>query len=105
LTALRTGNVAVTIRISVVLAMPGHQYQLELDVPEGTQARDAVRIAMEAGLIGFGPVDIDPLVAPLGVFSERVTDDEELKAGHRVEIYRPLQQDPKELRRQRARLK
>ena len=95
----------MTIRISVVLAMPDHQYQLELEVPEGTHARDAVRIALEAGLIGFGTVDIDPLAAPLGVFNELVNDDEVLQAGNRVEIYRPLQQDPMELRRQRARLK
>ncbi len=90
------------IDIDVVLAMPVEQFLLSLSVPAGTHAREAVSLALQAGLIGHGRVDIDPLTAPLGIFSERVSDDYVVKAGDRVEIYRPLQQDPKELRRQRA---
>ena len=43
--------------------------------------------------------------APLGVFSTRVTLDTALKPGDRLEIYRPLNSDPKEKRRQRAKRK
>ncbi len=39
----------------------------------------------------------------VGVFSTVVSLDTQVKAGDRVEIYRPLLIDPKEKRRQRAR--
>lgn len=38
----------------------------------------------------------------VGVFSHQVTRDTPVRAGDRVEIYRPLQSDPKEKRKQRA---
>lgn len=85
--------------------MPDQQYRVELTVPLGTQAREAVQLALAADCVSHGNIDIDPLSAPLGVFNELVDDDYALNDGDRVEIYRPLQQDPKELRRQRARLK
>ena len=92
------------LSIEVVLAMPQVQYRQVLNVPKGTCARDAVRLALDAGLIPpGGNVDINPMQAPLGVFSEKVDDDYHCLAGDRVEIYRPLLQDPMELRRQRAR--
>lgn len=95
---------ADTMSIEVILAMPQLQYRLALDVPPGTGAREAVRLALEAGLLPLGAeIDIDPLTAPLGIFSEKVEDDHCCQAGDRVEIYRPLLQDPMELRRQRAR--
>lgn len=40
---------------------------------------------------------------PCGVWGKRVAEDYLLRAGDRVEIYRPLQADPKEARRRRAR--
>ena len=43
--------------------------------------------------------------APFGVFSTRATPDTVLKPGDRLEIYRPLTRDPKERRRQRAKIK
>ena len=46
--------------------------------------------------------EIDPEQCPLGVFGERVGDDYELMHGDRVEIYRPLIADPKEVRKARA---
>jgi putative ubiquitin-RnfH superfamily antitoxin RatB of RatAB toxin-antitoxin module len=92
------------VTVQVVLAMPEVQYQCELQVPAGTTARQAVLLALDAGLIApTASIDINPSGAPLGIFSERVEDDHPCAHGDRVEIYRPLQQDPKELRRQRAR--
>ncbi|NND89682.1 MAG: RnfH family protein [Granulosicoccus sp.] len=93
-----------SIPVEVVLAMPEVQYRVELDVCPGTTAREAVRLAVGAGLIPLDArVDTDPLQAPLGVYSEKVEDNYRCQAGDRVEIYRPLQQDPKDMRRQRAR--
>lgn len=42
---------------------------------------------------------------PVGVFSRAVSLDTLVKAGDRVEIYRPLLLDPMETRRQRAKRK
>jgi len=41
----------------------------------------------------------------VGIFAKQVSYDTVVKAGDRIEIYRPLQIDPKENRRQRARQK
>jgi putative ubiquitin-RnfH superfamily antitoxin RatB of RatAB toxin-antitoxin module len=46
-------------------------------------------------------VAFDP--SRLGIFSRRVTADDLLHDGDRVEIYRPLTLDPKDARRRRAR--
>ncbi|ASJ72460.1 RnfH family protein [Granulosicoccus antarcticus] len=90
--------------VQVVLAMPQVQYLKTLSVPVGTTARELVLMALDAGLVPTtASIDIEPANAPLGVFSESVADDYPCAQGDRVEIYRPLQQDPKELRRQRAR--
>ncbi|MBA2711700.1 MAG: RnfH family protein [Tatlockia sp.] len=42
---------------------------------------------------------------PVGIFSKPVTLDRIVKSGDRIEIYRPLKIDPKEKRRQRAKIK
>ena len=43
-----------------------------------------------------------PVRTSVGIFSRKVTLDYLLSAGDRVEIYRPLLADPKEVRRQKA---
>lgn len=94
------------IAVEVVLATPNVQYRLTLTVTSGCAAREVVLQAMQQGLLPpHTELDIDPSTAPLGVFAELVADDYCCQAGDRLEIYRPLQQDPKELRRQRARKK
>lgn len=49
-------------------------------------------------------IDIGLQQAPLGIFGKAVAKPEErvLEEGERVEIYRPLLADPKEVRKQRA---
>ena len=39
---------------------------------------------------------------PVGIFGKHATFEQELREKDRVEIYRPLIADPKEIRRQRA---
>lgn len=97
-------DTALLMTVDVVLAMPEAQYQVQLSLIQGTPAREVVRLALEAGLLPPGAeVDINPMEAPLGIFAEKVDDDYCCQNGDRVEVYRPLQQDPMELRRQRAR--
>lgn len=89
------------MKVSVVMAFPTSQQVITLDVDEHCTARGAVAQAVQQGLNVEYP-DFDVNGAPLGVYGEVVADDKTLEAGDRVEIYRPLAQDPMELRRRRA---
>ncbi len=88
------------IAVEVVYALPQKQKLLKLSVPAGTTAREAViSSAMDSHFPG-----LDLMACPLGVFGKSIAKPEErvLEDGERVEIYRPLIADPKEVRKQRA---
>lgn len=89
-----------SIAIEVVYALAERQKLLRLSVPTGTTAREA---ALRSGMQQFFP-ELDLSQAPLGIFGKAVGKPEErvLEEGERVEIYRPLIADPKEVRKQRA---
>lgn len=87
------------MRVEVAYARPDDQRLIALEVSPGTTAADAVRAS---GLPELFP-ETDPTSAPLGIFSQPCKPEHVLRAGDRVEIYRPLQVDPKEARRLRAR--
>jgi len=87
-----------TMGVEVAYALPDKQAIVPLHVPEGTTAIDAVR---QSGIAQrFEGLDVDS--AKLGVFGKAVGPQTVLKAGDRVEIYRPLIADPKEVRKARA---
>jgi len=90
------------MNIEVVLAYAQHQYRIELSIKPGTTIREVAVQAFEAGLVGAESVDVDPRRAVLGNYGLVEADDYQVCEGDRVEIYRPLLQDPKEWRRQRA---
>ena len=85
-------------RIEVAYATPDKQLILECEVDAGICPRDVVR---QSGIERHFP-DIDLENCELGVFGKLVPADYELTDGDRIEIYRPLIADPKEIRRQRA---
>lgn len=87
------------IRVEVAFARPDRQEILSLEVVEGTTAIEAVR---QSGILDIFP-EIEPGRNRLGVFGRLVGEDTPLRDGDRVEIYRPLKVDPKEVRRRRAR--
>ena len=91
-------NVAETINVEVAYALPTEQLILSINVNLGTTAGDAVT---QSGMLDKFP-DIDLEKNKVGIFGKAVKRDAILKAGDRVEIYRPLIADPKEVRRQRA---
>lgn len=88
------------IRVEVVYAAADRQELLALDVPVGTTVRAA---AITSGIAELFP-GLDLVRYPLGIFGKLVGDPDQrqLEAGDRVEIYRPLLADPKEVRRLRA---
>ncbi len=93
------------ITVEVVYALPTQQHLLQVQVPEGTTARQLVALS---GLMET--LQAPHLAqAPLGLFGEAfgtkglpAAEAYCLQAGDRVEIYRPLVSDPKEVRRRRA---
>ncbi len=88
------------VLVEVVYALAGEQALLELELPAGSTLREAV---LRSGLDARFP-GLDLATVPLGIFGKAVSRPEErvLEAGDRVEIYRPLQADPKEVRKRRA---
>lgn len=94
-------NRPARMAIQVVLAFPDEQQRIDLDVPQGCTAVQALALACEAGL-DLSRLHCGTETLPLGVFGERIAPDRRLAPGDRLEIYRPLQQDPKEARRRRA---
>lgn len=86
------------IRVEVAYALPYEQAVLETPVPRGTTAMEAVR---RSGILErFAELDEGQL--DLGVFGEAIGGDRLLEPGDRVEIYRPLEVDPREARRRRV---
>ena len=88
------------IAIEVVYALADKQKLLRLSVPPPTTVRQA---ALLSGMQQHFP-GLDLQQAPLGIFGKAVAkpDERVLEEGERVEIYRPLIADPKEVRKQRA---
>lgn len=88
------------ITVEVAYALPDKQKIIAVRVEEGCSVYDAV---IASGITNEFP-QINPDSDPMGVFGKAVRNprDQVLKAGQRVEIYRPLIADPKEARARRA---
>ncbi len=91
---------AETIQVEVAYALPHKQKIISLEVPEGTSVLDVVH---ESGIEAEFP-ELVLADAKFGIFGKAVRDAgaEVLRAGDRVEIYRPLIIDPKQARVNRA---
>ena len=88
------------IHVEVAYARPDRQAIIPVTVPAGTTVYDA---AQASGIVGQFP-EIDLETAKMGIFGKSVPKprEQELQGGDRVEIYRPLIADPKEVRKRRA---
>lgn len=86
------------IRVEVVYALPDKQTLKSLKVPEGTNAAAAIQ---QSGILVEFP-EIDLARNKIGVFGKITPLETMLRDKDRVEIYRPLVADPKEVRRKRA---
>lgn len=86
------------VNIEVAYAVPGDQFLFELTMPEGATVSSVLETCSADALL---PDDVlrDP---EIGVFGRAVASSYVLRAGDRVEFYRPLKADPKEARRRRA---
>ncbi len=86
------------IQVEVAYALPQEQVVLRVDVPAGATVRDAVN---QSGLLARYP-DISLEQNRVGIYARLVSPDDAVSAGDRVEVYRPLQADPKASRRAKA---
>jgi putative ubiquitin-RnfH superfamily antitoxin RatB of RatAB toxin-antitoxin module len=84
------------IRVSVSYADPQRHLERTVELPAGCCVDDALR---RSGLLGALPGFVP---AGIGIFGKHVARDAPLRDGDRVELYRPLQCDPKTARRKRA---
>lgn len=86
------------IMVEVAYALPKQQLIVPVNIAEGTTAEAAV---LASGIMEKFP-EIDLTLNKLGIFGKLVKPDTVLRHLDRVEIYRALIADPKEVRRQRA---
>ncbi|TQV86993.1 RnfH family protein [Aliikangiella coralliicola] len=86
------------ITIELIYALPDKQELLTLDVEEGTNIGEAIELS---GILNQYP-EIDLATNKVGLFSKVSKLDQSLREGDRIEIYRPLIADPKEMRRKKA---
>ena len=86
------------IVVEVAYALPEKQYLQRVTLEEGATVEEAIHAS---GLLTLRS-DIDLAKNKVGIYSRPVKLSDTLKDGDRVEIYRPLIADPKEVRKQRA---
>ena len=89
-----------TMAVEVAYAKPHEQKIISVTVPEGTTIYEVVKLS---GITQYFPeIDLNSMI--LGIFGKAIAKPAEqaIKSGDRVEIYRPLIADPKEVRRLRA---
>jgi putative ubiquitin-RnfH superfamily antitoxin RatB of RatAB toxin-antitoxin module len=86
------------LTVELAYALPAKQVVELLHLEPGVTAREALRFS---ALPAQFP-DLDIAVCPLGVFGQVVADSYVLQAGDRLEIYRPLINEPRETRRRLA---
>ena len=86
------------ICVEVAYARPDIQVIIPLEVGLGTTVEQAVR---QSGVLERFP-EIDLAVNKVGIFGKLSKLDQILREKDRVEIYRKLIADPKEIRKQRA---
>ena len=79
------------IPVEVAFAAPDKQLILSIKVDEGASVESAIE---HSGILSRFP-EIDLTECKVGIFSKACKLDQGLRAGERVEIYRPLIADPK----------
>lgn len=87
-----------SLSIEITYALPQKQELVKLILPAGSTVQQAIEAS---GLKQKFP-EIDLAKNKVGVFGKLTKLDAQLRDRDRVEIYRPLIADPKEVRKKRA---
>jgi uncharacterized protein len=84
--------------VEIAYATSSEQALVTLKMPVGATVEDTIKAS---GFLTYFPeIDLDS--NPVGIFGKITSLDHPIKHQDRIEIYRPLPHDPKEIRRQRA---
>jgi putative ubiquitin-RnfH superfamily antitoxin RatB of RatAB toxin-antitoxin module len=86
------------ISVEVVYALPEKQEVLSLKITSGAVVSEAIE---RSGILQDFP-EIDLASFKVGIYGKLAKLDAVLRGGDRIEIYRPLIADPKEIRKKRA---
>ena len=86
------------MRVAVVFALRDRQEVVEVELPAGASAAEA----LAASGLALRHPDFDFAAAPLGLWNRACTRETVLREGDRVEVYRGLEADAKALRRARV---
>ncbi len=78
------------MQIGVAYSEPGQQVWLNIEVPDQASVLEAIE---KSGILKMFP-HIDLAAQKVGVFGKLVKPEAKLRAGDRVEIYRPITCDP-----------
>lgn len=87
-----------TFEVEIAFALPDEQFVVKTTVEKGASVAEALRASGIAELVP----DFDFDTATVGVWGQVVPRDRLVRDGDRIEVYRPLERDPMEARRQRA---
>lgn len=88
------------VRVEVAAGTAEHQVVVPLTLPAGSTVDQAI----DAAGLDVRVPDVVVDRERVGIFGNRVAPNRVLSDGDRVEIYRPLKADPREVRRQLAEL-
>lgn len=89
---------AESIQLEVTYAKPEKQEVVSLRLPAGSTIKQAIEAS---GLMARYP-EIDLAKTKVGIYGKLSRMDTVVRDRDRVELYRPLIADPKEVRKQRA---
>lgn len=87
-----------TIEVEIIYALRERQHVERVTVAAGSTAREA--ILLSTLLERFPEIDLN--TNGIGIYSRLIGPDDLIEDGDRVEIYRPLEADPKAVRRRLA---
>ena len=102
------------IDIEFALALPARQWLFQISMASGSTASEAAALGLAKIAAELDAHETQAMMAlmpanpwqaetwPLGIFSKPCAPNHCLKPGDRVELYRPLQVDPMQSRRSRA---
>ena len=86
------------IQVEVIYALPEEQNLLVVDVEEGVEISQVIQ---QSGVLKLYPeLDLDTM--KVGLFGKIAVMSQKVRDKDRIEIYRPLIADPKEVRKKRA---
>jgi len=86
------------LNIELIYPLPEEQILICITVDQGTNIQQAIE---QSGILDKYP-EIDLIINKVGIFSKAAKLNAILREGDRIEIYRPLIADPKEVRKKKA---